>query len=112
MSRLRELEARRARLMARCDSQRADLSAHIAELRTNPLGRMARGLLGRTDGGARASGRPLTLVAVIAALLLLRRPRQVVAALGLARAALRMGARAAFVLGLLDQWRARGASKP
>lgn len=112
MSHLGELEARRRRLMARCDVQRADLAARIAQLEAHPLGRVARALVRPGELGGLALARPLTLVAALAGLFVFGRPRRLLRALRWSRRALLFGSRAALVLRLLEQWRARGASKP
>lgn len=117
MSRLSELEARRRQLIARCDVQRAAFAAHIEKLKESPLSRAAGALLGRPAAGrGLIVPRPLTVVAVVAALMLLRRPRQALRLLRWTRAALLFGSRAAVVLQLLDQWRgrrrARAAAQP
>ncbi len=109
MSRLRELQMRRRVLVARCDLQRAELGARLEEVKDSPLSRLAAALLSRAPGGARGGLRPLTLLATVAGIVLLRRPRQLGTILALAGRAAAFGSRAALVLRLIEQL--RGARK-
>jgi hypothetical protein len=107
VSRLRQLEARRRRLLAQCERQRADLAARVEELKDSPVGRALGGVLSRTPGRGGALVRPLAWTAALAAVLLLRRPRQLLTLLELARLAIAFGSRAAVILRILDQLRSR-----
>jgi hypothetical protein len=110
--RLRELEARRRLLIARCELQRAELAERVGELKDSPLSRAATELLGRPRGApAMLLVRPLTWAAALAGLLLLRRPRQVLTLLGWARVAVSFGSRAALILRVLDQLRSRSRER-
>jgi hypothetical protein len=110
MSRLSELRARRRRLLARCEVQRAELSQRLGEFKDSPLTRVAGEMFGAGDGkGLPPLARPLTWAAALAGLLLLRRPRQVLTLLMWARSAASLGSRATLILRLLGQLRsARG----
>jgi hypothetical protein len=110
MSRLSDLQARRRRLLARCELQRAELSERLGEFKDSPLTRVAGEMFGAGDGkGLPPLGRPLTWAAALAGLVLLRRPRQVLTLLMWARAAASLGSRATLILRLLGQLRgARG----
>jgi hypothetical protein len=100
-----ELESRRRILIARCELQRAEMALRIGELKNDPLRRALAGMLG--SGGGRRGGaplrHPLTWVVAIGGLLLLRRPRQILVVLGLARSAVSMAAKASVVLRLVGQ---------
>ncbi|MBS0376960.1 MAG: hypothetical protein JSS29_00630 [Proteobacteria bacterium] len=110
MSRMEELEARRARLIADCERQRAGLSEQFGELRQSPLSRAAGELF--TGGFGVPLLRPITWAAALAGLLLLRRPRQVLTLLTYARTALAFGSRAMVALKLIDQFRSRRRREP
>lgn len=113
MSRITDLEARRRRLLARCELQRVELAQRLEEFTDNPLARVAREVFGAGSGRGLPLARPLTWAAALAGLLLLRRPRQVLTLLMWARSAATLGSRAAFVLRLLGQLRhARTAQQP
>ncbi|MBS0366658.1 MAG: hypothetical protein JSR67_12635 [Proteobacteria bacterium] len=93
MSRLAELEARRRALLRRCEEQRVDLSQRAAHL--HPLF----GLLGRpTADAGRGGGHPLAWLTAVAGLLLLGRFGSASRAIRLARSAVSLAARTAFVL--------------
>ena len=103
MKRLRELEARRHELLALCDAQRAELSWRLSKLGPR---RWAQALAGSAAAGAvgalRAQRRhPLAWLVAVAALLLLRRPREALSLLARARGALTLASRAAEVLGVV-----------
>jgi len=109
MSRLSDLQARRRRLLARCELQRAELSERLGEFKDSPLTRVAGEMFGVGDGKGLPLARPLTWAAALAGLVLLRRPRQVLTLLMWARAAASLGSRATLILRLLGQLRgARG----
>jgi len=103
---MRELEARRRLLVARCELERVELGERLAELRDSPLSRAAGELFGRSGPeGAAPLARPLTWALALGGLLLLRRPRQILTVLGWARTAVALGSRATVVLRLLEQLR-------
>jgi hypothetical protein len=105
--RLEELEVRRRALLARCEAQRAELSWRLAQLSPR------RWALASAGGGAsaadgRALGRhPLAWVVAVAALLLLKRPRDALSLLVRARGALTLISRAAQVVSLVRGLRRR-----
>jgi len=110
-----QLEARRRILIARCELQRAEMSVRAAELKNEPLARMLLGALGSArgrSGGGRGLRHPLTWALGIAGLLLLRRPRQILTVLGMARSALALAAKAGMALRLFGQLRSTLARKP
>jgi hypothetical protein len=111
VSRLPDLEARRRRLLAQCERQRAELAARVDDFKTGPLGRAVGGVLLRTPGAGVSLVRPLAWVAALAGLLLLRRPRQLLMLLELARTAVSFGSRAAVLLKILDQLRSRRSAR-
>jgi hypothetical protein len=111
MSRLRQLEARRRRLLAQCERQRVDLAERVDELKDSPVGRVVGGVLSRRAGRGVSLVRPLAWTAALGGLLLLRRPRQLLMLLGLARTAVSFGSRAAVILRLLDQLRSRRSER-
>lgn len=95
MNRLKELEARRRALLERCDAQRAELGARLADLA--PFG--VRGVLRN----------PLTWMAAVAGMLFLGRTRQVLTFTLWLRSALSIAGRAARLVRTLSQLRGRGA---
>ena len=109
MSRLTELRARRAALLARCAAQRADLARRIAELRPGAAGGGPEGAQAAGRGGAR---HPLGWLAVLAGLMLVTRAREVLSLLVFIRSAAELAVRAVQVLRLFghrDAARAAGA---
>ena len=110
MSRLTDLRARRANLLARCAAQRADLARRIAELRPAAAGGGPEGAQGAARGGAR---HPLGWIAVLAGLMLVTRAREVLSLLVFIRSAGELAVRAVQVLRLFghrDAPRAAGAA--
>ena len=110
MSRLTDLRARRANLLARCAAQRADLARRIAELRPAAAGGGPEGAQGAARGGAR---HPLGWIAVLAGLMLVTRAREVLSLLVFIRSAAELAVRAVQVLRLFghrDAPRAVGAA--
>ena len=97
MNRLKELEARRRALLERCDAQRAELGARLAEL--TPFG--VRGVLRN----------PLTWIAAVAGMLFLGRTREVLTLTLWLRSALSIAGRAARLVRVVSQLRGRGASE-
>ena len=103
MRRLSELEDRRRELLEQCDAQRAELGMRLAHLGPR---RWAQALAGGAASGAvgalRAQRRhPLAWVVAVAALVLLRRPREALLLLTRARGALTLVTRATEVLGVV-----------
>jgi hypothetical protein len=103
VKRLSELEARRRELLARCDTQRAELAWRLGQLGPR---RWAQALAGSAAAGAVGALRsqrrhPLAWVVAVAALLLLRRPREALSLLARARGALTLATRAAEMLGVV-----------
>jgi hypothetical protein len=107
MRRLSELEARRRALLARCEEQRAELSWRIAELSPRRWTRVFAGGLGAGSPGGGRGRHPLAWILAVAALLLLRRPRDALSLLARARGALSIVTRAAQVLTLVGALRRR-----
>ncbi len=108
-----QLESRRRLLIARCELQRAEMAVRVGELKNEPLARLLLGAL----GGARRLGaaplqQPITWVVAIAGLLLLRRPRQILTLLGLARSAVSMAAKASVALQVFARLRSTLARRP
>jgi hypothetical protein len=104
-----ELEARRRALIGRCEAQRADLRRRLAEAKRGPIAWLRAGLSasdGATEGGRRVR-HPIAWTVAVVALLLLGRPRQVVAALAWTRSALTLLARANQVLSVISALRRR-----
>ena len=110
MSRLTDLRARRANLLARCAAQRADLARRIAELRPAAAGGGPEGAQGAARGGAR---HPLGWIAVLAGLMLVTRAREVLSLLVFIRSGAELAVRAVQVLRLFghrDAARAAGTA--
>ncbi|HEY2807266.1 MAG TPA: hypothetical protein VGI91_00600 [Steroidobacteraceae bacterium] len=114
MSRMAELESRRRVLLERCELQRAEIAQRVGALRQEPLVRLVAGALGRpgSSSGAAPLRHPLTWVVAIIGLLLLRRPRQILAVLGLARSAVALAGKASVALRLVSQLRGALARGP
>lgn len=107
MRRLEELEVRRRALLARCEAQRAELSWRMAQLSPRRWAQ-ATGGSGASAGDGRAGARhPLAWVVAVAALLLLKRPRDALALLVRARGALTLISRTAQVVSLVRGLRRR-----
>lgn len=105
MSRLKQLQARRRVLLARCAAERVELAERLADLDPFTLLRGA-----ATGRGAAALRNPLAWVAGLAALLFLGRTREIVTFVLWVRSALSLAGRAAQLLRALTQLRAqRGA---
>jgi hypothetical protein len=94
---LKELEARRRALLERCDAQRAELGARLAQLAPSGV----RGVLRN----------PLTWIAAVAGMLLLGRTREVLTFTLWLRSALSIAGRAATLVRLVSQRRGRSASE-
>ena len=106
MRRAAELEARRRALLARCDVQRAELAARVAELRQGPF-RWSRPLAAAVQiaGAAPAVRHPLAWVTAVASLMLLGRTREVLAFVVWARSLLALLSRATAVVSLIGSLR-------
>lgn len=102
MNRMPELVARRRALLARCEAQRIDLAQRLAALH----GAAGPGAYALGDAARRAR-HPLAWVAALAGLTALGRTRDVLTLLVWIRGALSIASRAAQVLGLISQLRAR-----
>jgi hypothetical protein len=101
-----ELQARRRLLLERCAAQRTDIALRVEALKEEPLVRLVAGALGKPGtAGTAPLNHPLTWVVAILGLLLLRRPRQILAVLGLARSAMALAGKASVALGLVGQLR-------
>jgi hypothetical protein len=107
VKRLTDLEARRRELLARCEAQRAELSWRFAQLGPRRWAQAAAGSAAAGAVGARRSQsrHPLAWIVAVAALLLLRRPRDALSLLARARGAMALAARAAEVLTLFGALR-------
>jgi uncharacterized membrane protein len=102
MTRMAELRARRQALLMRCSEQRLELAQRIAGLR--PYETRAPGL---TIVGARYAARhPLAWIAVLGALMLMKRTRDVLSLLVFMRSALPIITRAVQLLRLVGHARA------
>ena len=99
MSRMEQLEARRRALIRRCDAQREELAARLAQLNPLPGRRLADGSPGRLR-------HPLAWAAALAGLLFLGRTREVLTFVLWIRSALALAGRAAQLVRLLTQLRA------
>jgi hypothetical protein len=106
MTRMAELQARRQALLVRCSEQRLELAQRLAGLR--PYQTRAPGLT--LVGAQYAARHPLAWIAVIGALMLMKRTRDVVSLLVFMRSALPVITRAVQLLGLIGRARAPRAS--
>jgi hypothetical protein len=106
MRRAGELEARRQELLARCEVQRAELAARVAELRQGPF-RWSRSVAAAVQiaGATPAVRHPLAWVTAVVSLMLLGRTREVLTFLLWARSLLALLARATEVLSLIGSLR-------
>jgi hypothetical protein len=107
MKRLTNLEERRRELLARCEAQREEIAGRIGELGPRRWAHsLASGAASGAVGALRSQKRhPLAWVVAVAALLLLRRPRDALFLLARARGALRFAARATELLGVVTALR-------
>lgn len=112
MSRLKLLEARRRALLTRAAVQREELSLRLAQLREHPLSRAAGALFERPAAGRAGLAQPLAWALGIAGVLLLRRPRQLMSLLVLARSAAAAAARAAVLVRLIGDLRGKRRAPP
>jgi hypothetical protein len=104
MRRADELAARRRVLLARTETQRAELEYRFAQLSPRRWARAA--AAGIASGGVRRVGRhPLAWLAVVAGFLVLGRTREMLTALVWARSALSLLSRATQVLSLFGSLR-------
>lgn len=105
MSRMSELQARRALLLERCARQRVELAQRVTQLRGAlpgvPWARSAgAGILGQSVR------HPLAWLAFLGAMVAFGRTRRVLSGLVLVRSALTFATRAAALLKVLSEWRA------
>jgi hypothetical protein len=100
MSRLKQLEARRRVLLGRCEEQREELAARLAQL--SPAAVLH-------DSGLTRLGHPLAWAAALGAMLFFGRTRKVVTAVLWVREVLAFARRATQLVRLLTQARARPA---
>ena len=108
MKRLAELEARRRELLARCETERAELAWRLGQLGPKRWAQAVAGSAAGAVGALRSQRRhPLAWVVAVAALLLLRRPRDALFLLGRARGAISLVARATEVLALVGALRSK-----
>jgi hypothetical protein len=106
MTRMRELEARRKMLLARCEAQRAELAQRMAQLHRQS--RPATLAAGAGAGGIASPARhPLAWIGALSALMLLGRTREVLKLLVWARTALTVATRTARMLRLVRDLRRR-----
>ena len=102
MTRMADLQARRRALLARSARQRVELTQRIAVLRPYPT--RAAGLTGA--GAQYAARHPLAWIAVLGALLLMRRTRGVLSLLMFMRSAVPFITRTVLLLRLIGRARA------
>jgi hypothetical protein len=109
MKPLSELEEHRRELLARCDAQREDIVSRLGHLGPRRWAQaLASGAATGAVGALRSQRRhPLAWVVAVAALLLLRRPRDALFLLSRARGALSLAVRATEVLGIVTALRGR-----
>jgi hypothetical protein len=104
MSRMKQLQARRRTLLRRCEAQREDFAARLAQL--SPLSV----LRATADGSAaRKLRHPLAWVAALGGMLLLGSAREVLTFVLWTRSALALAGRAARLVRLLTELRASRA---
>ena len=111
MTRMAELQARRQALLVRCSEQRLELAQRLAGLR--PYETRAPGL--SIVGAQYAARHPLAWIAVLGALMLMKRTRDVLSLLVFMRSAVAFITRAAQLLRLIGHARAaraRGTHDP
>jgi hypothetical protein len=97
MSRLKQLEARRQVLLGRCEEQREELAARLAQLSPAAL---------LHGSGITRLGHPLAWAAALAAMLFFGRTRKVLTAVLWMRSVLAFARRASQLVRLLTQARA------
>ncbi|MGH8294353.1 MAG: hypothetical protein ACRETZ_02440 [Steroidobacteraceae bacterium] len=100
MSRLRELEARRLNLIARCEQQRLEIAYRLAEL--SPAAQLSH--LTR-HAPTSAASHPLAWLVSLGTLLLMMRRRRIVGWIGKVSAGMTLLSRATAVVRLLRQLR-------
>jgi hypothetical protein len=112
VSRVRDLEARRLALLARCEAQRAELSQRLTQLRDSPGNWLGIGRAG--TGGPismlKRTRHPLAWLAAVAGLVAFGRTREVLTAIVWARSAISLVARVTQVVSLASSLR-RGRSR-
>ena len=107
MRRLEELEIRRRALLARCEAQRSELSWRLEQLSPRRWAQAMAGGSAPAGGGPAPARHPLAWVVAVAALLLLKRPRDALSLLVRARGALTLITRTAEVVSLVRGLRRR-----
>jgi hypothetical protein len=111
VTRMRELEARRQMLLARCEAQRAELAQRMAQLhRQSRPATLAAG--GGVGGMTSPSRHPLVWIGALSALMLLGRTREVLKLLVWARTALAVASRTAQMLRTVRDLRRRRSAAP
>ncbi|MGA7538186.1 MAG: hypothetical protein WBW93_05415 [Steroidobacteraceae bacterium] len=105
MRRLHELEARRLRLIARCEQQRLELAYRIAEL--SPAAQLAQWT---RRAPSSAASHPLAWLVSLGTLLVMLRERRLVGWIGKVGAGVALLSRATAILRLLRQLRSLSAS--
>ena len=100
MSRIKQLEARRRALLRRCEQQREELAARLAQLSPASL------LGAAADGSGGRLRHPFAWAAALAGLLFLGRTREVLTFVLWIRSALALAGRAAHLVRQLTQLRA------
>jgi len=108
VSRLAELEARRAALLTRCAQQRLELAQRFSELNAGGGAGLGAAV---AAGSARAARHPLAWVAALAGLAFMGRTREVLTVLAWIRTALTVGARVAQLIGLVSAVRERRSGR-
>ena len=108
MSRMTDLQMRREVLLERCAQQRVELSQRLQQVRAGlPFGAQ----VGAAGGlAARAARHPLAWAALLAAAVFAGRTRRVLSLVLFARSAMSMATRAAVLLRVLSEWRARASA--
>jgi hypothetical protein len=105
MSRLHELEARRLRLIARCEQQRLEIAYRIAEL--SPAAQLANFT---RRAPTSAASHPLAWLLSLATLLVMMRERRLLGWIGKVSAGVALLSRATAIVRLLRQFRSLSAS--
>jgi hypothetical protein len=106
MTRMAELQARRQALLVRCSEQRLELAQRVAGLR--PYQTRAAGLTGA--GAQYAAHHPLAWIAILGALMLMKRTRGVLSLLVFMRSAVPFITRVVLLLRLIGRARASRAA--
>jgi hypothetical protein len=105
MRRLHELEARRLRLIARCEQQRLELAYRVSEL--SPAAQLAQWT---RRAPSSAASHPLAWLVSLGTLLVMLRERRLVGWIGKVSAGVALLSRATAIVRLLRQLRSSSAS--